>query len=461
MAISVINQQELPEGFELIKPLGRGGNAKVACVFRNGKKYAMKLLENYKKTEAASYKRFANEIQALQQFQDDPGIMTICEMNLPERPSKTNRPWFTMPVAAHIRDELSNPPSFRLCIEAVSEICNTLIRLKARNLGHRDIKPDNLFKLNGRWVIGDFGLCSLPNSIMDITEQEGRPLGSRQFMAPEMSTDPANASPFHADVWSVAKTLWSLVTGNPHPSYLSFEMSHDRLDTYGVQIQGSYLIDRVLEQATLRNPEDRISIEEFVNELENWLDLSEKPPLDLETGDLATKMQILMRPTIIEKHKQVASIDSAKDVLEKIAPRFSEIREALAKNYGEKPAETGFVDEVHFGKAGFSFQFCDLSKSDGLAQEEGFFTVNASLPAKHQLRFGLMIQVMHNFDHRLFVHIVFNNQGKSEIFWQESIIVPHSTPTEYVSINRLIDNLMERTRPALIRLNELIDSQIE
>lgn len=31
-----------------------------------------------------------------------------------------------------------------------------------RGSGHRDIKPDNLFELDGRWVIGGFGLVTYP-----------------------------------------------------------------------------------------------------------------------------------------------------------------------------------------------------------------------------------------------------------------------------------------------------------
>lgn len=454
----MIKQNELPNGFELIKPLGRGGNAKVGHVRHGGQEFALKLLDNdYKKSDSPSYKRFANEIGALRELNDDEGVMPILKSSLPKKPTKVDRPWYTMPLAIPVLDALPHSPSLRSCVEAVAGIANILVRLKARNFGHRDIKPDNLFQLNGRWVIGDFGLATFPNSIEGITEQEGRPLGSRQFMAPEMSNDALNASASAADVWSLSKTLWSLTTGNPHPSYLPFELPHDTLSVYGIDEPRSHLIDRLLERATVRTPEERISIEEFATELEQWMKLDNEPRPKIEVGDLAAQMRTLMRPTINKQNITLASIDSAKEMLDALGPRINELRDLLATEYGTSVSNNGYVDNVNFGDSGFTFQFCNFKKRDGIACREAFFTVNATSPAIYQLRCSVMIQVMPDLQHRLYAQLGTNAKGKLDIFWEAQFTVPYGTPTEQVHLSELFESMAQNVRPALLRLNELIE----
>jgi serine/threonine protein kinase len=457
----VINQNELPHGYELLRLLGRGGNAKVGLVSYKKQEYALKLLENYKKPNSPTYKRFANEICALQRLHSDVGVMPVIDINLPERPAKTDRPWFTMPVATPIANALQEIPSLRSYIEAIADIASTLVRLKERNFGHRDIKPDNLFNLSGRWVIGDFGLATFPDSIEGVTEQEGRPLGSRQFMAPEMSTNAVNVSPFPADVWSLAKTLWSIATRNPFPSYLPFDVSKDGLAAYGIIDTRSHLIDRLLEHATMRAPNDRISIEDFSNELQQWLRLDNEQPAELDVSDLAAKMRILIRPTIDRRHSKIDSIESAKEMIDSISPRFKDLRESLAEKYGKKVSDTGFVDEVRFNDAGSVFQFCDFNKRDGLACREAYFSLNATIPASYQLRCTVMIQVMPDLQHRLYAQLVTNANGKTELFWESHHIVAHGMPQEHALLNELIDKMTQSIRPSLIRLNELIESGVE
>ncbi len=457
----MIHQNELPHGYELLKLLGRGGNAKVGRVRFNEQEYALKLLDNYKDPNSPTYKRFANEVRALQQLHDDVGVMRIVDMNLPKQPTKTDRPWFTMPIATPIVESLREPPSLRPCVEAVADIANTLVRLKKRNVGHRDIKPDNLFLLDGHRVIGDFGLATFPDSIEGVTEKEGRPLGSRQFMAPEMSIDAVNASPFPADVWSLSKTLWSLVTGNPFPSYLPFDLSNDGLAAFGVDDPRAHLIDRLLERATARIPDDRIPMEDFATELQYWMRLAEQPPTKLDVGDLASKMRTLIRPTIDKKHLTADSIDSAKEAMEALGPRIVELRGSLATEYGENVSDTGYVDEVSFGDNGFTFQFCNLNKRDGLACREARFTINATSPATYQLYCNVLIQVMPDLQHRLYALLATNNSGKGEIFWEAQHTVPHGSPQEQALLNELIDNMTQNIRPALARLNELIESGIK
>ncbi len=382
--------------------------------------------------------------------------MPIVEHNLPDRPSKIDRPWFTMPVATPIVKALGESPSLRSCVDAIANVANTLVRLKEHDIGHRDIKPDNLFQLSNNWVIGDFGLATFPNSIEGVTEQEGRPLGSRHFMAPEMSTDAIKASPFPADVWSLAKTLWSLATRNPHPSYLPSDPSHDGLAAFGFDDARMHLIDHLLERGTARGPDDRISLEDFANELQQWRILADQPRTELDVGDLAAEKRTLIRPIVDGSKAKSASIEAATEAMNALGPRITEMRESLAKVYGDGAADTGYVDQVSFGNTAFTFQFCTLRQRDGLACCEAYFTVNASSPATYQLRFSVLIQVMPDLQHRLCAVLSTNANGKGEIFWEDQCTVPYGTSQELASLNELFDKMTQQVRPALRRLNDLI-----
>jgi serine/threonine protein kinase len=79
-----------------------------------------------------------------------------------------------------------------MVVTALAGIASTLEALAAEGVAHRDIKPDNLFRLGDRWVIGDFGLVSYPEK--DPRTEHGRRLGPIDFMAPK---PPQQARPRH------------------------------------------------------------------------------------------------------------------------------------------------------------------------------------------------------------------------------------------------------------------------
>src|SRR5207247_463379 len=91
--------------------------------------------------------------------------------------------WYVMPVATPIREALGSDPEPWTVVGALAEIACTLATLAAEGVWHRDIKPDNLFNLGDRWVVGDFGLVSYPDK--NPRTEHGRKLGPADYMAPE------------------------------------------------------------------------------------------------------------------------------------------------------------------------------------------------------------------------------------------------------------------------------------
>ncbi len=101
-------------------------------------------------------------------------------------------------------------------VRAMAAVARTLSALKgSHGLAHRDVKPGNLYWLDGRWLVGDFGLVAVPD-VEELTKSD-RPMGPVHFTAYEMIVNPAHADPFPADVFSLAKTLWVLAVDQRFP----------------------------------------------------------------------------------------------------------------------------------------------------------------------------------------------------------------------------------------------------
>src|SRR5580658_4022675 len=196
--------------------LGSGGNGTVWRASRQGSltSVALKLISTIK-VDKINYRRFIREIQFLQGHAGLPGVLPIVDANLPEQPSRTNPPWLAMPVAVPLAKALEGEPLTAI-VDAVAAIADTLARLQRDSgVAHRDIKPGNLYELDGSWLIGDFGLVAVPGA--DTLTTDGRQVGPAHYTAYEMILDPVSADPHPADVYSLGKTLWVLTTGQAWP----------------------------------------------------------------------------------------------------------------------------------------------------------------------------------------------------------------------------------------------------
>jgi serine/threonine protein kinase len=195
--------------------LGGGGNGEVWAVRGDdGRTGAIKILHGRRGREGG-YRlgRFKDEIGFLITHPDFPGILPLLDSRVSD--DLAERSWYVMPVATPIRQALGDDPKPQDVVAAVAEVAETLVSLAVEGVAHRDIKPDNLFRLDDRWVIGDFGLVTYPEK--DPRTEHGRKLGPTDYMAPEMREDADKAAPGPADVWALAKTLWVLLTSEPLP----------------------------------------------------------------------------------------------------------------------------------------------------------------------------------------------------------------------------------------------------
>jgi serine/threonine protein kinase len=194
--------------YELIALLNEGGNAKVCRCWKKdtGEEYAIKILNTGKQGEKLS--RFANEIAVMQTHGGvEKGVLPIIDADAEDG-------WYVMPIATRIEKYFDETKAgIKEKVAAIVELAKALEALHVKGITHRDIKPDNLFRYEDRYCFGDFGLCEYPEGEKVATRTD-KQLGAFNTIAPEMYKNPQGQDGTKADVYSLAKTMWILLTGD-------------------------------------------------------------------------------------------------------------------------------------------------------------------------------------------------------------------------------------------------------
>lgn len=248
-------------------PYSGGGNSFVWDAENSlGEHKVIKLL---KKDGELARKRFREEITIMKANSDMDGVMEVldsCELT----PDTTDF-WYVMNKGETLEKHLAKA-SPKEIVWAIAEVAKVLAKLHAKNVSHRDIKPQNLYSLDGKITIGDFGLVDYPDRETGLTLRNVQ-LGPTWTIAPEMRHSPQTADGKKADVYSLAKTLWILLTkvekgfeGQYNPaSSLSISKYYPFID--------NSILDNLMVTATDNDPNERPTMAEFAEGLENWVEM--------------------------------------------------------------------------------------------------------------------------------------------------------------------------------------------
>ena len=349
--------------------LGSGGNATVWEATRPGldRPVALKVIHGYR-AGREPYRRFVREIEFLQSLDDYAGVLPLIDAYLPEKPAKDNRPWLAMPVAKPISEALSGALLERV-VSALGQAAATLAHLADQHgVAHRDIKPNNLYELEGEWLVGDFGLISIPTK--EELTRTGRPLGPAHYTAYEMIRDPGTADPLQADVYSFGKTLWVLATEQGFPPE-----GHQPAGTRQFSIADmrphphAALLDQLIDRATRLHPEERPSMAEIADDLRTWGTLAAEP-VAVDVGDLRRRLleqmsDELAAEDLLEQRKELALA-----AVRRMNELFTPLNTAL-KNVHPRPQIDAVADQYtqnvlstdrHSGAPEIAFRFQRLSQ---------------------------------------------------------------------------------------------------
>lgn len=249
----------------LTKQLGRGGNGEVwETTNEGGETRAIKILIRGGIDEP--YQRFCREIEVLRTHDTPEGIVPLLDYYIPDNPRK-ERPWYVMPIAVPYIEEVDRKDPYEIA-EDFQCLAETLGRLHSQGISHRDIKPTNFLVFNGKVCLSDFGLVKISDA--DGITPERRDIGAKYTIAPEMRRRPIEADGHLADIYSLAKSLWIVLTGEN----FGFDGQYDADTTVGLRnyLSTYYLtpLDGLLTACTNHDPAARPTLDHFIETLEKW-----------------------------------------------------------------------------------------------------------------------------------------------------------------------------------------------
>jgi serine/threonine protein kinase len=350
-------------GWLLGRKLGAGGNATVWVATRHGiPATALKVL-NTVKTDREPYRRFVREVETMRSLTQSEGVLPLIDAHLPSRPTRREPAWLAMPIATPMSEALAGQPLDEV-VRAMAAVARTLVALKkSHGLAHRDVKPGNLYWLDGRWLVGDFGLAAVPD-VEELTKS-GRPMGPVHFTPYEMMVDPTHADPFPADVFSLAKTLWVLAVDQRFPP-----SGHQPADASGFTIadlrpyRQADGLDRLVDRATRIRPEERPTMEDMDRDLTSWLELSAEP-IALDVSDVRSRLRLKMAKELEEADTQDRNRDLAHAAIRRLTELVTPLNAALREIHpwaeidtmGDRLSQNLLRTHEHWGGPGIALRW--------------------------------------------------------------------------------------------------------
>jgi hypothetical protein len=243
----------LPNGWELVKPIGEGGQGWTYTVRRKsdqeGNYFVFKRLKNGDRAD-----RFRDEIKALRTL-EHPGILRIEDDGTIE-----DKPYY-------IAEYCENGDLSKRNLAALSaleklllfrQICLALAAAHNANVVHRDIKPSNiLVRADGTIAVGDFGLCLHLGAEERLTRTE-EAVGAQNYIAPELEGGRREDVNPAADVYSLGKLLYFLFAGRSIPRERHREQMFDLTNpAKGEPENGICFVYELLDKCIVEDPESR------------------------------------------------------------------------------------------------------------------------------------------------------------------------------------------------------------
>jgi hypothetical protein len=265
--------------YRLEARIGMGGMSTVyrALDTTLQRQVAIKLMNREVAGDSDQLERFRREARAVAQL-SHPHIVGVIDAGEDLDPTHP-RPYI---VFEYVEGETLKERIRRLgrlpIPEAVAyaiEISRALGAAHARNIIHRDVKPQNvMIDDEGSAKVTDFGIARTLDE--DGLTADGRVLGTTDYVSPEQALGQRVNG--QSDLYSVGIVLWEMLTGDvpfKGDNQVAVAMKHVREELPDVRIQRpevSAALAAVVETATAKRPEHRYADDqELIADLEDVL----------------------------------------------------------------------------------------------------------------------------------------------------------------------------------------------
>jgi serine/threonine protein kinase len=209
MGETTMAAKRFDDRWEIVQPLTPGGQGETFIVkdlsSSESTQYVLKRWINLKRVA-----RLEKEIEAIKSI-NHPNVLRLIDANLAgDRPYLVTEFCERGSLEDNKADILRMDRDGRMAL--FEQICKGVAAVHAANIVHRDIKPGNIFlRADGSAVVGDFGLAFIEETDRPTDTMEA--VGPRWYMAPELAEGRlADVTP-RADVYSLGKVLYWLLTG--------------------------------------------------------------------------------------------------------------------------------------------------------------------------------------------------------------------------------------------------------
>jgi serine/threonine protein kinase len=294
--------------------LGEGGMGKVYLAEHPtlARKSAIKVLHADQASDPVALSRFFTEAQAADAIRH-PSIVEIFDYGtLPE-----GAPYIAMEYLdgqTLAQRQADAPLSLGEALDVILQAASALGAAHAKEVLHRDLKPDNLFLVDDpgrpgrpRVKVVDFGIAKLQGDLTGISHRTrtGALLGTPLYMSPEQCLGARDIGPA-SDLYALAVITYELVCGRPPfeaeavGAIINMHVNEPVLSPRRLNPGLPRVLEAVLIKALSKAPENRQrSMEELAVELEKVRGLIDRNPALGEVRPEARPSQPLEAPTAV------------------------------------------------------------------------------------------------------------------------------------------------------------------
>jgi serine/threonine protein kinase len=259
--------------YELLEKVAEGGMGSVwrARHAETGQIVAIKIMPAHMASNPTLLRRFEQEFRAASRL-DHPNIVRALDYG-----DTGNTPYLVMEFvegeSLGQKIERDGKMTEAESVRVIAQVAQGLHRAHKQGIIHRDVKPDNVMvQPDGVAKLADLGLVKEVDADLNLTKT-GRGLGTPHFMAPEQFRSAKDAD-IRADVYSLAATLYMMVTGElpfksngPLDAWMK-KMNNDLTPPRQLAPELSERTDWAIRRAMSPNKEQRPSTcREFVEDL--------------------------------------------------------------------------------------------------------------------------------------------------------------------------------------------------